>query len=728
MDRPIPYYNPEIWGGIECTINRVKNNFFDQLQYSGHYYREDDIEHLAGLGIKKLRYPVLWEKHQPEKGGSIDWTWITRQLKKIREKNLDVIAGLVHHGSGPAYTHLADENFPYLLAEYAKQVAEQFPWIEYFTPVNEPLTTARFSGLYGIWFPHQNNSRACTQMLLNELKGTVLAMQEIRNINPKAKLIQTEDLGKTYSTKKLKYQADFENERRWLTYDLLCGKFDKGHYLWKHFKNMSVPEKDIYFFQENACPPDIFGFNHYVTSERYLDERLHLYPPHTHGGNGHDHYADVEAVRVTIEEDTGVDILLKEAWERYHRPIAITEVHLHCHREEQLRWFKHVWEACGNLIREGVDIRAITSWAMLGSFGWNKLLTQENGEYEPGAFDIRGGFMRPTALASFIKKVSSSNCCEHHLLEEKGWWLRDSRVLYGSLSKTIQMKKNQTKPVLIIGKNGTLGRAFAKICDDRLINHHLLSRQECDISNGRSIESAIELYKPWAIINAAGFVRVDDAEQECEACMRDNTTGPHNLALACSKHGIQLLNFSSDLVFDGRKPTAYVESDLPNPLNVYGQSKAQSELLVLKEFPSSLIVRTSAFFGPWDEYNFVHYVRKALSGYETVTVAKDNYISPTYVPHLVNTSLDILIDKESGIWHLSNKGSVSWAEFAFLIADKFDLDKSLIRAVNADEIGFAARRPFNSVLGSERGQLLPSFESALDEYLKHQKLQKRKVA
>jgi len=121
MDKPIQYYNPEIWGGIECTINRVKNNFFDQLHYSGHYYREDDIEHISQLGIKKLRYPILWEKHQPEKDAVIDWSWITKQLNKIKEKNIDVIAGLLHHGSGPAYTNLADENFPYHLAEYAKK-------------------------------------------------------------------------------------------------------------------------------------------------------------------------------------------------------------------------------------------------------------------------------------------------------------------------------------------------------------------------------------------------------------------------------------------------------------------------------------------------------------------------------------------------------------------------------------------------------------------------------
>lgn len=563
-------------------------------------------------------------------------------------------------------------------------------------------------------------------MLLNELKGTVLAMQEIRKINPNAKLVQAEDLGKTYSTKKLKYQADFENERRWLTYDLLSGKFDKSHYLWQHFQHMDIAEEDIYFFQENVSKPNIFGFNHYLTSERYLDEKIHLYPPHTHGGNGKHHYADVEVVRVNIEEETGIDVLLKEAWQRYQQPIAITEVHLHCTREEQMRWFKHVWQSCNKLVEQGINIKAVTSWAMLGSYGWNKLLTQDYGDYEPGAFDLRGGQLRTTALAKFIKEVAHNNNCNHHLSGEKGWWARDSRVLYGSRSNTIQMNTNQSSPILIVGKNGTLGRAFAKICEERCINYQLLSRQDCDISNIGSIESVIELCKPWAIINAAGFVRVDDAEKECDACIRDNTTGPQNLAITCNKYGVQLINFSSDLVFDGKKPTSYVESDMLNPLNVYGQSKAQAEVLIQKEYPSSLIVRTSAFFGPWDEYNFVHYVRKALSSYETVTVAKDLFISPTYVPHLVNTCLDILIDGETGIWHLANKGCLSWAEFAFLVADKFDLDKSLINAVNAVDINYPAKRPFNSVLASERGQLLPSFESAMEEYLQQEKTRKEK--
>ena len=728
MDKPIPYCNPEVWGGVECTINRIDHTYIDQLHLSGHYYREGDIGHIAAMGIKKLRYPILWEKHEHQKNIAIDWQWTEKQLEEIRAHKIDIIAGLIHHGSGPAFTNLTDPQFPYLLADYAGRVAEKFPWIEFYTPVNEPLTTSRFSGLYGFWYPHMKQAGSFIKMLLHELKGTVLAMKAIRNINPNAKLLQTEDLGKTYSTKTLQYQADFENERRWLTYDILCGRFNEKHPLWKYVRELGIPESDLRFFLDNPCTPDIFGFNHYLTSERFLDERLHLYPSHTHGGNGRHVYADVEAVRVNVNTETGIEALLKEAWMRYRKPMAVTEVHLHCHREEQLRWFKHVWHAANHLTEEGIDIRAVTSWALLGSYGWNKLLTEEDGDYEPGAFDLRNGTLRKTALSKYITTIAHRKESHHHLTDERGWWQRESRLLYETCNKTVQMTSKYSAPLLIIGKNGTLGKAFARICEERCINYYLLSREDCDISILSSIEKVIEQYKPWGIINAAGYVRVDDAENDCEACTRDNTTGPHKLAIACQGKGIQLVNFSSDLVFDGQKPIPYLESDLPNPLNIYGKSKAQAELLVQKECPGALIIRTSAFFGPWDEYNFVHYIQKSLSQYEQVLVAKDIYISPTYVPHLVNATLDLIIDGESGIWHLANKGSMTWSELAFKIADRCKLDPSLILPVNAVQLNYPAKRPYYTVLGSERGYHLPSFESALDEYIQHRETNNRKVA
>ena len=717
MDKPIPYCNPEIWGGIECTINRVNDHFFDQLQYAGHYNRPDDIDILAELGIKKIRYPVLWERHQPEKDRTIDWSWIEKQLTAIKEKGIDVIAGLTHHGSGPAFTNLADPQFPYLLAQYAKAVATKFPWIKYYTPVNEPLTTARFSGLYGIWYPHKKDDKAFLHMLVNQVKGVVLSMQEIRRINPDAQLIQTEDLGKTYGRPKLQYQVDFENERRWLSYDLLCGTVDENHPLWPYFRLIGFPVEELQFFKENKCIPEVFGFNHYVTSERYLDDRLHLYPPHTHGGNGRHRYADVEAVRVDFDEDTGVDVLLKEAWERYKKPLAVTEVHLHCHREEQLRWFKQVWSVCKDLVKEGVQIKGVTSWAMLGSYGWNKLLTQPNGDYEPGVFDLRGGYLRPTALARFIKKINEEQS-HHPCVQAAGWWRRQDRFLHQSRNvKTMSMNSEQpAAPVLIIGKRGTLGRAFARVCEDRNLSYRLLGREDCDICDLKSVEYALELYKPWAVINAAGYVRVDDAEKDCDKCFADNTTGPQNLAIACSRLGIKLVTFSTDLVFDGKKNTPYVESDATNPLNIYGQSKMQSEELVKKADPRALIIRTSAFFGPWDEYNFVHYVRKSLAQFETITVAKDISISPTYVPDLVHATLDLAIDDETGTWHLANTGEITWAELAYETAGQFGLDRKFINALPAEAIHYPANRPRYSVLGSERAVIMPTLENALARY------------
>jgi dTDP-4-dehydrorhamnose reductase len=151
-------------------------------------------------------------------------------------------------------------------------------------------------------------------------------------------------------------------------------------------------------------------------------------------------------------------------------------------------------------------------------------------------------------------------------------------------------------------------------------------------------------------------------------------------------------------------------------LNVYGRSKADSEKQVLQFNSDSLLIRTSAFFGPWDQYNFVHWVENSLINKQSIPVANDVYISPTYVPDLVNTSLDLMIDDEKGIWHLANKGSVTWSDLAFETARQIDADTSFIQSVSVDEMNLLAKRPKYSVLGSEKGMLLPSLDNALSRY------------
>jgi len=137
MDKKLPFNEVKVWGGIECTINRIGDEYKDQLRYSGHYTRTGDIEAIAELGIQTIRYPVLWEKHQPNQNTEIDWSWTDKQLDRIQALNMNPIVGLLHHGSGPSFTNLLDPEFPYLLATYAFEVASRYPWIEDYTPVNE---------------------------------------------------------------------------------------------------------------------------------------------------------------------------------------------------------------------------------------------------------------------------------------------------------------------------------------------------------------------------------------------------------------------------------------------------------------------------------------------------------------------------------------------------------------------------------------------------------------
>ncbi|HEX8337492.1 MAG TPA: hypothetical protein VF621_12230, partial [Pyrinomonadaceae bacterium] len=386
---------PELWAGVECTVNRVGDVYHDQLERGGHARRAGDMELLAWLGVRAVRYPVLWERTAPGALPEADWRWPDERLGRLRELNIRPIAGLVHHGSGPRHTSLVDPDFPVKLAAYARAVAERYPWVEDYTPVNEPLTTARFSGLYGHWYPHGRDDRTFARVLLSQLRGVVLAMREVRAVNPAARLVQTEDVGRSFSTSRLSYQAEFENERRWLTFDLLSGRVTRGHAMWDYLRRAGVGAGELEWFAENACPPSVVGVNYYVTSERFLDERVGRYPPHTRGGNGRDAYADVEAVRVRAEGLAGAGAALSDAWGRYRLPVAVTEAHMGCTREEQLRWLAEVWsEACA-VGAEGAGVVAVTAWSLFGSFDWDSLVTRDAGRYEPGAFDVRSPSPRP---------------------------------------------------------------------------------------------------------------------------------------------------------------------------------------------------------------------------------------------------------------------------------------------------------------------------------------------
>ena len=416
-----------LWGGHECTVNRVGDDWRDQTRLSGHHDRIEDLDRFAELGVKALRYPILWERTEVAPG-EFEWSWSDARLNRLRELQVRPVVGLLHHGSGPAWTNLLDPEFPQALAAFAGRAAARYPWVRDWTPINEPLTTARFSALYGHWYPHFRDETAFWTAVLNQIDGIRLAMAEIRAVNPDARLIQTEDFGRTYATAACAAQAEHDNLRRFATWDLLAGRVSPWHALHQHIVRLGLEDRLAAIADE---PTDfVVGLNHYATSDRFLDHRLERYPEHLHGGNGRLAYADVEAVRVIDPAPVGWAEHLRTLWLRYGRTIAVTECHLGCTREEQVRWLSECWDAAVQAREEGVDVEAVTVWNLLGGFDWNSLLTRPDGIYESGVFDLSDGMLRPTALAQVLRDLAQVGHTDCPYAHEPGWWRRPGRLVY----------------------------------------------------------------------------------------------------------------------------------------------------------------------------------------------------------------------------------------------------------------------------------------------------------
>jgi dTDP-4-dehydrorhamnose reductase len=427
----------ELWAGLECSVVRIGDHSRDQVLETGHDQREDDLERIASLGISTLRYPALWERVAPDHPDDQHWEWLDARMARLRALQMRPILGLVHHGSGPHYTNLLDDAFASGLARHAESVARRYPWVEDWTPVNEPVTTARFCGLYGHWYPHHRSLAAFCRMLANQCLAVAHSMRAIRRHIPRARLVHTDDLGCTHATSALRYQAEHENERRWLSYDLLCGRVNRQHPWYTILLRSGVPEATLDEFQQGEAAPDILGANHYLTSERFLDEDISRYPAEYGGGNGAHCYADVEAVRIHPPPGPiGPYARLREMWQRYRRPMAVTEAH-HGAPDimDNVRWLHEVWTAGSTLRAEGADIRAVTIWSLFGSVDWRSLLVQRAGIYEPGPYDVSSNPPHETELALAARGLAQSGRIAKAAAAAPGWWRRPERFYPGQLAE-----------------------------------------------------------------------------------------------------------------------------------------------------------------------------------------------------------------------------------------------------------------------------------------------------
>jgi len=277
--------------------------------------------------------------------------------------------------------------------------------------------------------------------------------------------------------------------------------------------------------------------------------------------------------------------------------------------------------------------------------------------------------------------------------------------------------------VAVLGSTGQLGADLVEILQqDNRFEVIPLSHQEADCTNAAEVRAVIAKLRPDHVINCAAFVRVDDCEDQPDLAFAVNAVGAFNVARACAAVDARCVYISTDYVFDGTKESPYVESDAPNPINVYGASKLAGEHLVRQAAPRWLIVRVASLFGKTGARgkggNFIEtIIGKAKRG-EALRVVNDIRISPIYTRDAAETLRALLIKNATGVVHAANAGSCTWYEFAKAALEICGLP-SAIESVSSKAVSVRAKRPKQSALASAvlaRGRSRPWRES-LGAYL-----------
>lgn len=273
--------------------------------------------------------------------------------------------------------------------------------------------------------------------------------------------------------------------------------------------------------------------------------------------------------------------------------------------------------------------------------------------------------------------------------------------------------------VLVTGANGQLGYDVVKELQKQNIECYGASRQDFDIVDFEATENFIKNYIPDAVIHCAAYTAVDKAEDEQGLCYLVNASAPENIAEICKKINAKMLYISTDYVFDGIKDGFYEVDDKPNPINVYGKTKLLGEQAVQRILNKYFIVRISWVFGEHGN-NFVKTMLRLGKERKEISVVADQYGSPTYTADLAPLLVKMIQTEKYGIYHATNEGVCTWAEFAEEIFKIAGMDVK-VNYITTAEYPTRAKRPMNSRLSkknlkAKNFELLRGWQESLSAY------------
>lgn len=354
--------------GIEDTFvpqERPGERAIDEYALTEHDIRwRDDLALAAEVGADFVRWGVPWYRVQPEPG-RFDWSWLDRVFARFAELGIRPIVDLMHYGT-PLWMpgQFDDADYPQRVAEYSVQVAERYAdTVTDYTPLNEPMIHALFSGEYAYWPPYLAGEAGLVRMVDQLARGFALAQLGMREVLGGRGTFVHVDAGMRYAgdldAPEHRELAHRLRHQVWLVEDLVTGRVGDGHPLRALLAANGVGDEALRWYVDHAVQPDVYGLNYYPRhSTELLEAGVH------HGGG----FADPRPVR-----DDGVDglrELLRESAARYGAPVMVSETCVTASVPERAAWLAESADAVRGLRAEGLDVVGYTWWPLFDMYEW----------------------------------------------------------------------------------------------------------------------------------------------------------------------------------------------------------------------------------------------------------------------------------------------------------------------------------------------------------------------
>jgi beta-glucosidase/6-phospho-beta-glucosidase/beta-galactosidase len=359
--------------GIENSYPTVPaangaNRRVDEMEKAKHYQCwKEDFSLIPELGISHLRYGVpYYTAHRgPDR---YDWQFADETFAELQRLKITPIADLCHFGVPDWIGNFQNPDWPPLFAQYAKEFAIRFPWIHYYTPVNEIFIAAMFSGKYGWWNEALKTDRGFVTALHNLCKANVLAMRAILEVQPRAIFIQSESSEYFHPEKaKCADQADIYNEMRFLSLDLTYG-YPLNVRMFEYLLDNGMTREDYHWFTKNQKKVHcVMGNDYYLTNE---------------------HLVELGGEIVSSGEIFGYYVITHQYFTRYGLPVMHTETNL-CDAERAPAWLMKEWANVHRLKQDGVPMLGFTWYSLIDQVDWDTALREDNGTINPlGLYDM----------------------------------------------------------------------------------------------------------------------------------------------------------------------------------------------------------------------------------------------------------------------------------------------------------------------------------------------------